>query len=165
MKFLKEISLGTFNYGLGKFIPQLVGFFLIPVYTAFLTPNDYGIVESTMAIANFTMILMRLALPGSISRYYFDYGEGKELSDYITTLHRTLLAVSVIVGAACYFVLQESLHLIFPGLPFWPFIAIILVTTFLNTNSETQKRLLQARKMSRYSAILNIVTSLVGIVL
>ena len=85
MSKFKEISGATLNYGLGKFIPQIIGFILIPVYTSYLQPEDYGLVELATSFGSFAFILLRLALPGSVSRFYYDHNEGEELRNYITT--------------------------------------------------------------------------------
>ncbi len=164
MASFKEISGATLNYGLAKFIPQVVGFFLIPVYTAYLTPEDYGIVELAGAFTAFAMIFMRLALPGSVSRFYYDHSEGPELRNYITTLYWSLMAISVVMACLIYIIASFFLSTLIPGLPLVPFVIIVLITGVLSTNSEIQKRLIQARKQSRYSAILSIVTAITGII-
>ncbi|KAB2914718.1 MAG: oligosaccharide flippase family protein [Bacteroidetes bacterium] len=161
---LKEIGGATLNYGIGKFLPQVIGFFLIPLYTMYLTPEDYGIVELATAFGAFSLILMRLALPGSVSRFYYEHKEGPELRDYITTIYWSLLAISVGMAALIYIVSYFFLHKLVPGLPLWPFVGVVLLADIFSANSEIQKRLLQARKQSAYSAKLSIVTSLVGII-
>lgn len=159
----KEVTGATLNYGLGKFIPQIIGFLLIPLYTAYLSPEDYGIVELAASFGAFAMIFMRLALPGSVARFYYEHKEGTELKNYITTIYWSLLAISIGIGGIICLISYFFLHKLVPGLPFWPFVIIILISGALNTNSEIQKRLIQARKQSGYSAKLSIATSLIGI--
>lgn len=159
----KEIGGATLNYGIGKFLPQVIGFFLIPIYTTYLTPEDYGIVELATAVGAFSIIFMRLALPGSVSRFYYEHKEGPELRDYITTIYWSLLAISVGMAALIYVLAYFFLHSLVPGLPLWPFVGVVLLTDIFSTNSEIQKRLVQARKQSAYSAKLSIATSLIGI--
>lgn len=163
MSKFKEISGATLNYGLGKFIPQIIGFILIPVYTSYLQPEDYGLVELATSFGSFAFILLRLALPGSVSRFYYDHNEGEELRNYITTIYWTLMIISVAMAGLIYVVSAFFLDKLVPGLPLWPFVAIVLATGVFATNSEIQKRLIQARKQSRYSAKLSIAVSLVGI--
>lgn len=163
MGMFKEIGGGTINYGLGKFVPQLIGFFLIPLYTAYLNPEDYGLVELAGSFAAFAMIFMRLALPGSVQRFYYEHKEGKPLRDYITTIFWALIVISIVSGIIIYIIAYFFIESLVPGLPIYPFVLVILLTSIFNTNSEIQKRLIQARKMSRYSAILSLITALVGI--
>ena len=66
---LKRLLSGSLNYGFASVSAKVVGFLLIPVYTKYLTPEDYGIVELTSTLSVFLIVLYRMGLPGSISRF------------------------------------------------------------------------------------------------
>src|SRR5437016_577255 len=72
---------GTLNYGLASILPQVVGFMLIPVYTAFLSPADIGILDLTAAFGAILVVLMRFGVPGAVTRFFFDHHEGESLRD------------------------------------------------------------------------------------
>ncbi|HYG15759.1 MAG TPA: oligosaccharide flippase family protein [Bacteroidia bacterium] len=163
MSLFKELSGATINYGLGKFVPQLIGFLLIPIYTQYLTPEDYGLVELTSSFSLFAIIIMRMALPGSVQRFYYEHNEGQELRDYVTTMYWALMVISVFNALVIFIVSYFFINYLVPGLPLFPFVLVSLITGVLATNSEIQKRLIQARKQSRYSAVLSLITALVGI--
>jgi O-antigen/teichoic acid export membrane protein len=55
-----------------------IGFLLLPVYTRFLTPDDYGIVSVVSAVAAFLGIFYLMGLNGSVYRYYFDFKDNPE---------------------------------------------------------------------------------------
>src|SRR5438876_10203653 len=42
---LKKIGTNTLIYSLGGILGRAIGFVMIPVYTRYLTPADYGIIE------------------------------------------------------------------------------------------------------------------------
>ena len=42
-EFFKNLLKSSFIYGLGPVLTSFIGLFLLPVYTRFLTPSDYGI--------------------------------------------------------------------------------------------------------------------------
>lgn len=156
---------GTFNYGLGSILPRVISFFLIPLYTHYLVPDDYGIVELCASIGLVTMTLMRFGVPGSVSRFYFDHKDNPEdLKDYVTTVHRFLIAgsivVAILVGLVFYFFGEH----ITPGLLFYPFIVLVLINNTFSANSDLQRRLLQSAEKSRYTIYLNLFNSLIGIV-
>ena len=89
-KLFLRLSSATFNYGLGQILPMIIGFFLIPVYTRYLTPEDYGIVALAGPLSALIVILMRVGVPGAVTRFYYDYKEGSELRNYITTVSKFL---------------------------------------------------------------------------
>ena len=82
----KRLTGATLNYGLGSLLPQVLSFLLVPVFTAFLTPGDYGLLELAASLATVLVILMRLGMPGALTRYYFEYREGEALRNYVTSL-------------------------------------------------------------------------------
>ena len=95
----KRLIGGTLNYGLGSILPQVVSFLLLPVYTSYLTPADYGMLELLGAFGAILIVLMRFGVPGAVTRFYFDHREGESLRDYVTTVNRFLWTSSLLVGA------------------------------------------------------------------
>ena len=87
---------GIFNYGLGKILPKLLNFLLFPLYTIYLTPTDFGIVELVVSLTAFLIPLSRLGMIGSITRFYFEYlKKPKLLADMVTTILRVMIASSI----------------------------------------------------------------------
>jgi O-antigen/teichoic acid export membrane protein len=160
----KRLFTGTFNYGVGSVIQQLIGFFLLPVYTAYLLPADYGIVEMVTIMGAFLATMMRLGITGSVSRFYYDHKDNpEELKDYLTTINRTRvlggLAVAGIAAVILYFFSEELVG----DVDFFPYLFIGILVAFLSSNSELQRRLLQSMERAAYSARLNIATSLITV--
>ncbi|MCB9252301.1 MAG: oligosaccharide flippase family protein [Flavobacteriales bacterium] len=145
-------------------VPRIVSFFLIPVYTQYLSPDDYGIVELCGSLGLVIMTLMRLGIPGSVSRFYFDHKDNEqELKNYVTTVHHFLVFASLAVGsivAVLFYFFSENIT---PGLLFFPFVVIVLINSAFSANSDLQRRLLQSSEQSRYSAVLSIFTAFFGI--
>lgn len=157
---------GTINYGLGSIVPRIVSFFLIPLYTQYLNPSDYGIIEFCGTIGLVIMTFMRFGVPGSVSRFYFDHKDNpEELKDYVTTVHKFLVFASIITGGILGVIFFYFGEYITPGILFFPFIVIVLINSTFSANSDLQRRLLQSKEESRYSAILNIFNAFFGIVL
>lgn len=160
----KRITKGTFNYGLGKILPKLIGFFLIPVYTVYLSPSDFGIVELATSLSGFIIPLMRLGVPGAITRFYFDYPkDSTALNDLVTTVYKLLLFSSVCIAIFACFLLYFFGAVLVPGLSFWPYIAIIIISSTLAFAPEIQRRLIIAREQSLYSAKLNLFIGITSI--
>ena len=158
--------MGTLNYGAANVIAKIIGFFLIPLYTIYLSPADYGVLELCASFSVFLVIFMRLGVPGSVSRFYFDYkDDDKLLRDYITTVHRLLILSStilaIVMGGVFYFYSQKIL----PVVLFIPYILIVLINSSLSANSDLQKRLIQSKEQSGYMAMINVVNIFIGILL
>jgi len=64
-------------YGLANLLDRAVSFIMIPIYTRFLTPADYGILELIYMTTNVILMVVGLGIQAAVSRFYFDY-EGQE---------------------------------------------------------------------------------------
>lgn len=162
---LRRLGGGTFNYGLGRILPQVISFLLIPLYTIYLSPKDYGVVELTTVLCGFLIIMMRLGVPGSVTRFYYDHREGADLRDYVTTVARFMILSSVGIGVLTLLATWFFGKVLVPGLPFYPFVLLAVAGSLVASNSDLQRRLIEAREQSGYSARLSIVFSLADIAL
>ncbi len=98
----RRIVGGTFNYGLGQALPQLLRFFLTWAFSFVLVPRGLqraGAWPETSRERLMTQF-MRLGVPGAVTRFYFDHREGKALTDYVTTIAIFLLSSSAVIGLA-----------------------------------------------------------------
>jgi O-antigen/teichoic acid export membrane protein len=67
---LKKLGKHTIIYGTGMLLGKAIGFFLIPLYTHYLTPKDYGILE-LIDLTGFVLgYLMGLGIDQAVLRYY-----------------------------------------------------------------------------------------------
>jgi O-antigen/teichoic acid export membrane protein len=88
LEHLKKTFKHTVIYGLGGVISKAVGFLLIPVYTRYLSPNDYGVVAMVMIYITVLEIVLRLGVDSALFKAYFE--ETDEES------RRTLVATSLL---------------------------------------------------------------------
>ena len=72
IEHLKKTLKHTVLYGLGGVIAKAVGFLLIPVYTRYLTPSDFGVVALVMVYFAILEILMRFGVNSALFRVYFN---------------------------------------------------------------------------------------------
>jgi O-antigen/teichoic acid export membrane protein len=107
---------------------------------------------------------MRLGLPGAITRFYFDHKEGSGLQDYVTTINRFLWISSITIGALAFGLSYFFGDRLLPGVALG-YIGLVVFMSMLSCNTDLQRRLLQAREQSRYTAVLTISTALANIVL
>ena len=67
----KNLVKNTSIYTLGRLIPQLAGFFLLPIYTKYLTPSDYGIISAMQILSSVLVILFSLSIEGKLKSFAF----------------------------------------------------------------------------------------------
>jgi O-antigen/teichoic acid export membrane protein len=95
-------------YGLGGLISRILAVLLLPLYTRYLTPADYGQVETLVAGTTVLTIVLRAGISSAFFRFYFDSREA--------TARRTVLRtsfwftmVSSSLGLALVVVLSEPI--------------------------------------------------------
>jgi len=102
MSVAKRIAGRTTVYGLGAMLRALSSFLLLPLYTAYLTPADYGLVELMSIIVDLTTILLGSRVAVGIFKYYSDASDATEKSRVIGSALILLLAVNSLSVAILY---------------------------------------------------------------
>ena len=69
---LRHLSQHSLVYTIGSILTQGIAFLLIPVFTRFLSPQDYGILGVADLVRTFLMQVYFTALAGVVVRFYFD---------------------------------------------------------------------------------------------
>ena len=75
---IKILGKQSFIYGIGIILSRGLGFFLIPLYTHYLSPKDYGIMEMLDLIGGIISIFLAMGLTNSILRFHAFYDDQKE---------------------------------------------------------------------------------------
>lgn len=155
----------TANYGLGFVLPKVVSFLLIPVYTRFLTPSDFGLLELATTLGAIVAVTTRFGVPGGVTRLYFDQEENRRLGDYVTTVAWFLLVTGVVVGTAVTILGEPFFALWLPVLASWPILLLVAIPATMGAFWDFQRRLIQAREQSKLSAKLNSLSATVRLLL
>jgi O-antigen/teichoic acid export membrane protein len=72
-------------FGLGNLANQIVSFLLLPIYTRFLTPHDYGIKELVGLTTDVMGVLLAMTIASAVQRFYFEYEETADRNEVIST--------------------------------------------------------------------------------
>lgn len=75
---IRRLLAGSVIYGFGNVINKLVTLLLLPIFTAYLTPKDYGVVSMLTVVGGFITPIFALGLGSSIGILYFDSREPRE---------------------------------------------------------------------------------------
>ncbi len=94
-------------YWLGRMAARSLQILLLPVYTACLSPEEYGKISIFAVIIDISMLVFGLQLPVTIYKFWVDEGEAgrkKILSNalFLTTIVPTLFFLPVYLGAVYF---------------------------------------------------------------
>lgn len=88
-------------YGLGDVATSVVSLLLLPIYTRYLTPSDYGIIAMLLTIEAVAKVVFRWGVDTAFMRLYYDCADAAARQRLASTIFFFLLAVngSLLVAA------------------------------------------------------------------
>ncbi len=144
-------------YGLGGVLPKAIGFFLIPLYTRYLTPADYGILALTTTISSILVILYEVGLSGAVTRFYYDYlDQPKEMRAYYGTVWVFLTAFSFALSLLLTWRGNEIFTLLFNEIEFYPYGLLTVWISFFTTASVIPLMLFRVREQAPYYVVMTV---------
>ncbi|MCK5050746.1 MAG: oligosaccharide flippase family protein [Candidatus Cloacimonetes bacterium] len=107
-------------------------FILLPLYTRYLTPSDYGILSSVQVMNSVLVLLYTLALNRAIFRLYFDFKTEKEKRDYLGTIFIGI-SISAVVITSIIFSLSDIIGSIYKSIDFYPYMSLSILASAITT--------------------------------
>ncbi|MCK4656876.1 MAG: oligosaccharide flippase family protein, partial [candidate division Zixibacteria bacterium] len=146
---LKNLSKHSFVYMLGSVASRMVGFVMIPVYTRFLTPADYGVLELVSLTIDIVGMFAALGIHSAITRFYFDYKNQDDRNEVITTaLISTLILASIPTSILIYRADLLS-NLVFGAGQYSYYFQLLLLANFLDMVVMVPMTVLTIKEKSR----------------
>jgi O-antigen/teichoic acid export membrane protein len=85
-------------YGLGSIVARIIGVLLLPLYTRYLSPSDYGLIETLVALSAVLTAVVAQGMKSAFFRFYFDSAEPARRLLVIRTAFWYVLAASTSVS-------------------------------------------------------------------
>ncbi len=158
---MNKIIKTTSFYTIGNILPQAAGFFLLPIYTRYLTPAEYGIVSSMQVLSTMLVVFFTMAIDRSIYRLYFDYKTDKDKKDYLGTITISLFFISVSV-LVLLFIFRSFVGEIYKSINFYPFYVYAILTAFFSVFSIIPKIYFQMNEKAGKFVLLSILQFLLA---
>ena len=73
-------------YSIGIILNRAISFVMLPVYTRYLTPSDYGIIEILEMTADVLSIFAGMGLVYTIAKFYYQYQTDQERQQLVSTI-------------------------------------------------------------------------------
>src|SRR5918994_7552178 len=110
---LKELLRHSAIYGFGSIVARVVAVLLLPLYTRYLSPSDYGLIETLVALSAVLTALVAQAMKSAFFRFYFDSAEPERRLLVVRTAFWYVLAASTAVLVAGVALAQPISWLLF----------------------------------------------------
>ncbi len=144
--YLKHLAKHSLNYSFAQILTKAIGFLLIPLYTRYLLPADYGIVSTLAAITGILGVFYQMGQIGSWGRFYYDYQDNKkELKEYLGTIIIFIFAFVLTCTILLSLSGNDFFKVFIKDVPFKPYIQIALWTAFFGLLIQFWMTLFQVR--------------------
>ena len=81
----KTIARHSSVYMLATILNKVVSFLMIPIYTRFLIPSDYGVMEILGITTDVIGMVISIGIAGAMYRFYFEYESVRDRNEVIST--------------------------------------------------------------------------------
>jgi O-antigen/teichoic acid export membrane protein len=153
---LGRLGRNSLIYTAGNVLLRGINFFLLPLYTRFLRPEDFGILSLVTVLNWLFSILFTFSLHGAVTRFYFEYrDQPQRLREFLGTVLTFILLTSVSVGLVVLIIGPVVLTPLLGDVPFWPFVALGVLATIFQPFFYVYLALLQTREEALRFTVLN----------
>lgn len=147
-------------YGLANFGIRALNFLLLPVYTRYLAPTDYGMITLAETLAAFLALIFSLGFDTSIQRLYFQHlGETEALNSYLGSALKFALAMTALAAVLAFTVGAPLLHATAPRFDVpYRYVAWAITTAIAAQFLQYVLILYQSQGRARSYAVLSVVS-------
>lgn len=82
---IKSFFKNSFIYTIGTVLTRGIAIILVPVYTRYLTPSEYGIIDLFMILSSIVSLTIALEIHQAVVRFYQDTEDEKEKMQYVSS--------------------------------------------------------------------------------
>ncbi len=153
----KKIFVNSIIYSASGILLKCFNFFLLPLYTTYLTTEDYGITSIAVSFINTAAFIVAFSLFSTVMRFYVDLK-----SDQVR-LKRFYGTVStfIFISSLCFFALLTAFRgivseKVFSGVDYYPVILICLISLVFHCQQVIYDNILRSQQRALKSSILSI---------
>jgi len=156
--FYRDLLRHSAVYGLSQVLSRLASFLLLPIYTSYLRPADYGVIAILDLVSGIFAIMIGAGMGAAVTRYYFEAQDEKGRSQ----VWWTGLTFVLFTGTAFLFPMmfyRDALADVTLGNNIKEgafFYTLILLNMWLNIVGKVLDTYLRVRKWSGTSVCVNL---------
>lgn len=115
---------------MAKISTQIINFFLIPLYTAVLTTQEYGTIDIYTSLAMILIPILTLQIEMALFRYYIVNNNEKDRKEIISSSFTVVIVMSII-ASVLYWILTMFFKLQYRGLLYGYYLSLMISTILL----------------------------------
>ena len=160
---IKRLLSHSAVYWIGTFLTNMIGFFLIPLYTRYLQPADYGVLELLVLSINVVTLLIGLQLTNAVAKFY-DSAEGTDNKNKVVST--AIILIVLIAGLAFSSLIFSSDRvsvLVFGSVEYSQLFQIVFAAAFFGIIMQIPLLLLRIHDKSKQFVIITLIRVVVTV--
>ncbi|MDD3944489.1 MAG: oligosaccharide flippase family protein [Bacteroidales bacterium] len=134
-------------YSIVTVLQKGISFFLLPIYTLYLTPADYGVMGVSSSIASLISIFLTLGLGAAANRFYYSHNKDEVYAKKLFGTIVTMVIIISVVGGGIIILLHKWIINPFLGdIDFYPCILLGLLNIIITPAYLYFQEYLQTRQ-------------------
>lgn len=161
-----KLIFNSIIYSFSGILLKCFSFFLLPLYTAYLTTEDYGITSLCTSFITTSSFIVAFSLFSAVMRFYVDLkNDQKKLKRFYGTIVIFIFISALLFGILITIYKNIISKYIFPGIHYYPFILISLISLVFYCQQVVYTNILQSQQKAVKFSIINIVFFFITLVL
>jgi O-antigen/teichoic acid export membrane protein len=160
---LKKLLKHSAIYGFGSLLSKSVGFLLIPFYTHYLRPNEYGILELLDLSMSFIGLLVNVWVTIPLVRFYYDSDDPAEKKKVVSTTMWTVACVAIAISCTAILFSKRISLLILKSPDYSFYVKVIAVSFFLACINSVAWNFIRAKQRSVLIVSLNVCSLIITV--
>jgi O-antigen/teichoic acid export membrane protein len=141
-------------YAGGGLAAPIIGILMLPLYTRFLSPAEFGIIGLLDVVAMLLGTVFSLGVLAMVPFYYADETDAALRRRKLGTLLLAVTAINTVLAVIVAVAGDAMVGLLFPSLPTRPFVWLLIVTAFVEPYWTAAGAVLQIKeRASRYTVL------------
>ena len=162
----KKVIMNAVIYSCSGLLLKCASFFLLPLYTVYLTTEDYGITSIANTFRSTMSFIVAFSLFSAVSRFYVELKDNAEkLKRFYGTICTFVFLSGLVFGGLLTVFRRLLSKYVFSGLDFYPVILICLISLIFNCEHTIYDQILKSQQKALKSSVLNIVFFVVTLIL
>ena len=132
---LKKTAKHSIIYGSGNIFVMLIGFILMPLYTRFLSPEEYGVYSIVWIMGSILALLYDMGMITGMLRWYYEYpnSEQKKRRVVLSTSAVFITLASCVFTAVFIMFSKQISCLLFKTDQYFRLVNFMVLATFFNS--------------------------------
>ena len=155
---MNSVFANSITYSIGNLLLKAFSFLLLPLYTAYLSTEQYGVLNLASSFYTIVGCFVTLSLQFSVARFYADIKDDKEK---VAKMYGTIILFVTFIG----FLISVLLLLfhnflteyLFNNIPFYPIILLSIAISVVNGLYSIYQDILKGMQEAKRSVILSFV--------